>query len=179
MFSYCCVLGNVSVSGNGACVGRWCVESHFLMPLVESQFLMPLSKIAGTFSDAWNQNDHWREHILNWQERVPNQREQVIWSEKLNSDENSIVEFHGTPTGFPNQGRRYLQAMSPEAASSAYSCCIQFTIRPHLVSNLLGTYNPNDEAVSFFEQIAANKGRFSDEQDQTLLCQWRLCRLRP
>jgi hypothetical protein len=52
MFSLNCVLGSVSVSGNGACVRPWCVESHFLMPLVVSHFLMPLSNIVGTFSNA-------------------------------------------------------------------------------------------------------------------------------
>jgi hypothetical protein len=56
MFSLNCVLGSMSVNGNGACVGQWCIKSHFLMPLVKSQFLMPLSKIVGIFSNAGNRN---------------------------------------------------------------------------------------------------------------------------
>ena len=32
----------------------------------------------------------------------------------------------------------------------------------------LGTYIPNDEDVSLLEQIAADKGRFSDESEHTL-----------
>ncbi len=51
LFSLNFVLGSVSVSGDGACIGCWCVESHFLMPLMESQFLMPLKK-AGAFSNS-------------------------------------------------------------------------------------------------------------------------------
>ncbi len=43
---------NVSVSGNGACVRRWCIESQILMPLMDSQFLMPQTKIVGMFSNA-------------------------------------------------------------------------------------------------------------------------------
>jgi hypothetical protein len=54
MFSLNCVyqLDSVSVSGDGACIRRSCVESQILMPLMESRFLMPLTKIAGTYSDA-------------------------------------------------------------------------------------------------------------------------------
>jgi hypothetical protein len=52
MFLLNCVMGSMSVSDDGACVRRWCIESQIFMPLVESQFLIPLSKIAGMFSDA-------------------------------------------------------------------------------------------------------------------------------
>jgi hypothetical protein len=54
MFSLNCVywVYSMSVSGNGAYVRRWCIESQMLIPLVASQFLMPLTKIVGPFSDA-------------------------------------------------------------------------------------------------------------------------------
>jgi hypothetical protein len=44
----------------------------------------------------------------------------------------------------------------------------QYTIKPQHIRHLLGTYIPNDEDVSLLEQIAADKGRFSDESDRTL-----------
>ncbi len=44
----------------------------------------------------------------------------------------------------------------------------QYTIKPQHIRHLLGTYTPNDEDVSLLEQIAADKGQFSDESDHTL-----------
>jgi len=44
----------------------------------------------------------------------------------------------------------------------------QYTIKPRHIRHLLGTYIPNDEDVSLLEQIADDKGRFSDESDRTL-----------
>ena len=40
----------------------------------------------------------------------------------------------------------------------------QFTIKPQHIRNLLGTYIPNDEDESLLEQVAANKGLFSEFQ---------------
>ncbi len=47
----------------------------------------------------------------------------------------------------------------------------QCTIKPRHIRHLLGTYTPNDEDVSLLEQIAADKGRFSNESDHTLIWQ--------
>ena len=47
----------------------------------------------------------------------------------------------------------------------------QYTIKPRHIRHLLGTYTPNDEDVSLLEQIAADKGRFSNESDHTLIWQ--------
>jgi hypothetical protein len=44
---------------------------------------------------------------------------------------------------------------------------VTLTIKPHHISILLGTYYPNDEDVSFLEQMATNKGRFREEADKT------------
>jgi hypothetical protein len=41
----------------------------------------------------------------------------------------------------------------------------QYTIKPRHIRHLLGIYTPNNEDVSSLEQIAANKGRFSDYSD--------------
>ena len=41
----------------------------------------------------------------------------------------------------------------------------QYTIKPRHIRHLLGAYIPNDEDVSLLEQIAADKGRFSDQSD--------------
>jgi hypothetical protein len=47
----------------------------------------------------------------------------------------------------------------------------QYAIKPRHIRHLLGTYTPNDEGVSLLEQIAADKGRFSNKSDHTLIWQ--------
>ncbi len=49
----------------------------------------------------------------------------------------------------------------------------QERVKPHHISILLGTYYPDDEDVSFLEQMATNKGRFREEADKTKICQCR------
>jgi hypothetical protein len=55
---------------------------------------------------------------------------------------------------------------------------LTFTIKPQHISVLLGTYYPNDEDMSFLEQMATDKGWFREETDRILMCQCWPCRPR-